>query len=568
MSFPNGENQNTSGDRSRKPENKAPAGDTYSQSPYRYYTGGVSGMPVENGRSGKRKIRWPIVISTGVIIAALIVGIAVLISSGSLFKPAPGNIIYTNQSPAPGGDTSDPSKYQYVASYADRYAPNVCIDGVEIGGLTRGEAIEKINQSIRDEDQDGSWSLDLVYNGHRYVTVTERVLGTDRDYDALMLAMDDAFAIGKVNEENGVSLDRAYDQLVENSSNGFFFDSRVSAESDLLDQYLSLIAENMYREPQNAYIATFNPQASYPFTIVDDVPGVRLDVERAKQEILTRAASGISGTYELIPDWIPASVTTNDVRNSVTLISSWTTNISSSSTENRNNNIALALSKVDGTVLENGATFSFNGVVGKRTTKAGFLEAAAYANNETVMQVGGGVCQASSTIYMAARLANLKIISRQPHSMAVNYTSFGLDATVNSDGKVIDMKFQNNTGGTIYICAGLEGKNKRTCYCRIYGPAMEPGVTYAVRTEEVETIIGADLEPVYKKDTEGVYGVTYTDEEILVKEAVDGHIVEAYLQKFQDGVLVEETFISRDEYPAQAAIYYRGVEKPPVFPEE
>ena len=69
--------------------------------------------------------------------------------------------------------------------------------------------------------------------------------------------------------------------------------------------------------------------------------------------------------------------------------------------KNRSNNISLAAQKINGTVILPGETFSYNKTVGKRTKAAGFKEAGAYAGGKVIQEVGGGICQVSSTLYNA-----------------------------------------------------------------------------------------------------------------------------------------------------------------------
>lgn len=85
-----------------------------------------------------------------------------------------------------------------------------------------------------------------------------------------------------------------------------------------------------------------------------------------------------------------------------------------SSTEERTNNIRVAFSKINGLIIPDGGKFSFNGVVGRRTEKNGFYKAIEYAYGTEVWGIGGGVCQASTTMYLAAIQAGLNITNRWP----------------------------------------------------------------------------------------------------------------------------------------------------------
>lgn len=107
-----------------------------------------------------------------------------------------------------------------------------------------------------------------------------------------------------------------------------------------------------------------------------------------------------------------------------------------------------------------GEEFSYNQTVGKRTKENGFGEAGAYLNGETVQEVGGGVCQTSSTLYNAVVLANLKVTERSNHTYISSYVPIGRDATVSWGGP--DFKFKNNRDYPIKIEASYE-KSKLTC---------------------------------------------------------------------------------------------------------
>ena len=123
----------------------------------------------------------------------------------------------------------------------------------------------------------------------------------------------------------------------------------------------------------------------------------------------------------------------------------------SGSTAERINNIRLAASKLDGLVLLPGESFSYNDTVGKRTQEAGFQYADAYSDGQVVPELGGGICQVSSTLYSAALYSRLKILSRTNHYFKVGYLDYGMDATV-SWGQP-DFKFRNDRELPIKIAA-------------------------------------------------------------------------------------------------------------------
>lgn len=122
----------------------------------------------------------------------------------------------------------------------------------------------------------------------------------------------------------------------------------------------------------------------------------------------------------------------------------------------RAHNIGLAVSKLDGVRLEPGQEFSFNRSVGERTAEAGFKEATAFFEGVRDQQLGGGICQVSSTLYSALMHGGFKIVERHPHSRKVPYLPRGMDAAVNWPD--LDLKFVNDTDGLLTIRIRTEEK--------------------------------------------------------------------------------------------------------------
>ena len=117
--------------------------------------------------------------------------------------------------------------------------------------------------------------------------------------------------------------------------------------------------------------------------------------------------------------------------------------------EKRNTNLALACQILDGLILQPGEEFSFNGAVGERTKERGFQPAPAYSGDTLVNHYGGGVCQVSSTLYNCALLADLEITDRRSHGYVVRYLPVGMDATVNWG--TTDFCFRNNRNYPIML---------------------------------------------------------------------------------------------------------------------
>ena len=153
----------------------------------------------------------------------------------------------------------------------------------------------------------------------------------------------------------------------------------------------------------------------------------------------------------------------------------------------------------------------------------------------------------------------MTVTKREPHSDKVNYTDYGLDATVNLDGRKIDLVFKNTTNSNVYIQSYLFWANNRwNCRVDIYGEAHEEGVTYDLIAETVE-ILPAPVDPEYVEDEDGS-DVYYIDETPVQKrKATDGVIVETFKVKYVNGKEADREYVARDTYKAKAQQLWVGV---------
>ena len=444
-----------------------------------------------------------------------------------------------------------------VAPYNALYCEGVYVDGIALGGMTQEEAAQAVTAQVNQRT--GEWSVRLTQNGTLLREIRTTDLGISVDVNS---ALEAAWHQG----HDGDSQTR-YDAMQALKESPFeAYTTIPSTDTAVIDGILASLATEMYVEPQDARMLSFNPDASYPFTFEPEVVGQYLDTATVRDELYHMVSTMTSGEIELVPESLPPAVTVEYLKTEVyALRGTGSTPISSTSPENRNANIRHAFEFVSGTVIQPGKQFSFNGVVGQRTEKNGFLPAIEYVYNELADGIGGGVCQASTTIYLAAVRANLQIVKREPHSMAVNYTDYGKDATVYwySNHK-IDLVFQNNTELPIYITAAVQSdpkkRTRQVCNVNIYGQGLGADVTYDIVTRE--TVIPAPEEPEIIRDKNGKY-VTYTDEQFEVRKASDGMSVESWRVMYVKGKEVSREFLYTDIYKEKAQQIYVGIKERP-----
>ena len=216
-------------------------------------------------------------------------------------------------------------------------------------------------------------------------------------------------------------------------------------------------------------------------------------------------------------------------------LATFSTNYDASNT-NRNNNLVLAAKKLNGTIVNPDDIFSYNKTIGERTISSGFKEAKAYANGDIVLDVGGGICQLSSTLYNAVLLANLDIVERHNHFFKTAYVPAGQDATV-SWGSV-DFQFENSRKYPIKIEA-TAGDGVVTV--NIWGVKQEDECTVVVESKET-SIIEREIE--------------HVSDSSKTREGEDGCTSETYKTVLKGGVVVSKTLVSKDTYNALSKKVY------------
>ena len=443
-----------------------------------------------------------------------------------------------------------------VSAYNDRFCEGVYVDGIHLGGMTQEEAIATVNAHA--QERLAAWSINLTYGGQLIRQITAADLGmTVNVNDALAEAWEQGHATSNVDERKA-----AMDALLVEPYYGYT--AMPSGDTSVVDRILRDLAAPVYRAPVDATV-TFNPEAhSYPFEYTPEVNGWYLDVGPIKTQIYGMVANMEAGDIELVPTVLTANVTEADLRSVRTLRGSATTTVSSVSTEDRTYNIERASQLINGTVIAPGKSFSFNTVVGKRSLANGFRTAIEYAYGEERYGVGGGVCQSSTTVYLAAISADMTITKREAHSDKVNYTEYGLDATVNLDGRVIDLVFKNETGSDIYVMSYMVRSGSRwICHVDIYGEALPEGVTYGLVAQTVE-VLPAPVDPEYYEDKTGEHVLYIDDPPVERRAASDGYVVETYKVKYVNGKEAERTFVARDTYKAKSQQLWVGIKERPL----
>lgn len=463
----------------------------------------------------------------------------------------------------------------------------ISVQGIDVSNLTIDEAKKKVSSIIGNHISE---EISLQHNDFQTVILPEQ-FGVSFDVDS---AVEQAYYIGKSDnliknnytilslllKNYNISPSINYDEDLLNSlidsinaqlpdrvvNPGYSIDGTnliitsgkdgiLISSSDLKDEILSFLNDissknetinipvnNVGAEPINLdaiYKDIFKlpVDASYttnPYVVYPSSNGLdfAISMEDAKAII-----SNQQDEYTIPLKITYPNVTTNQIGNEAfpDLLSQFSTSFTSSG-YNRSNNIILSSAKLNGLVLMPGEEFSYNQTVGQRTRAAGFREAGAYSNGKVVQEVGGGICQVSSTLYNAVLYANLEIVERTNHYFNPGYVKAGLDATVSWGGP--DFRFRNNRNYPIRIVTDTSGKKLKVY---IYGLKTDDDCTVVLDPRYISSV---PYKTTYQNDASLATGETR-----VISSGSNGCKTATYKYVYdKNGTLISSECISRDTY--------------------
>ncbi len=315
------------------------------------------------------------------------------------------------------------------------------------------------------------------------------------------------------------------------------YDTVIECPVESSDVNLDEVYERVHSEPQNP---TLDPDNNYD--LVEAKDGVDFDLDSAKTS-LTEAKDG--DRVEIPLTYTPADMTTDEYKSLLFRdeLGSYSTEVEGS--DNRKTNVKLAAEYCDGTILMPGESFSYNLGVGELTEERGFRPGPSYADGQSVMDMGGGICQVSSTMYMACLYANLEIDERHCHPYPSSYVPAGLDATVAWGG--CDFIFTNDTDYPIKLSTTYDGYSTS---CTIWGTVTEP-FSVELYTETLET---EPYETKYELDKS-----LGKDEQVLDTVGIDGLTIQSYRRVYDgDGNVISDSPEAESVYSRRDEVYKVG----------
>jgi len=432
---------------------------------------------------------------------------------------------------------------------SDAYFHGVYVGGVHLEGMTREQAAA----ALADDAARilGGWRLTLRYDGAEHSILAGDI--------AMELDLSEQLAEAwKIGREGGYTERRKTVDALHFEP--YRATSGITFDEGLLAEVLEGLRADIDREPVDA-TAAFAPQNEQLFRYIDETPGRRLDVAPVLAEAARHASALTNAEIDLKPAEIAPGVTRAMLQENIVCIVVAATDVPRGSTDNRNQNLRIALGLLNGQMVAPGGLLSFNQAAGMRSDpQNGYMEALEIAYGEGISGIGGGVCQVSTTLYQAALRAGLHIEERTAHVIPSDYADKGQDATVSDNGS--DLVIRNDTGFPVYIRARLvhddRGRAMR-CEVSVYGRPLPGGTRLTLESRQIGEAILPDPEMEHIADRRAEY-VVYRDEHRQVSDMRVGYLAETFLVTVgSDGQEIARERIAEDLYSPRPARVFVGV---------
>ena len=328
--------------------------------------------------------------------------------------------------------------YSLLKMYENKIIPGIYLKDVSL----KGTPINEVESIIKEEiDAINKGNIVLTNVNDKYTYSLDELGIKVKDYNLYHDIID--------YNNNLSTLDKL--KYIKTNKKHKVFYIEAEYDMDTIDILLELAKNDMNTKAKDdGIIVDKNHNVSYS----KGTKGFTLDEEKFNSKIKKELKNISSNINIKVEGTVIENKVTNENLSTVNKkVSSYTTNFVNSG--NRGHNVSLAASKLNGTILMPGETFSYLKEVGPYNGKSGFKPAPAYLAGELIYANGGGVCQVASTLYMAQLYAGLETVYRTNHSHAPAYVPKGLDATVS--GTTVDYKFKNQYKYPIYISSYVSG---------------------------------------------------------------------------------------------------------------
>ena len=477
--------------------------------------------------SNSSKSKRPIIIAVCSVLVVGVVVLAALLANGIVTLPGSSS------------STQEVTQQESEQEIKEVYASGTTIGGISVAGMTEEEAKKAVEKQIADQIPQAT--VTVTYEKET-MTITSEEAGVQADVSG---AFEDAKSA--LVKQTSQSKDAASDESSKktaSSTQKVDYPVELSFDEKAIQEKIDAFADKVDCDPENATIKAFNSSTG-TFTYTEGKNGLKVDRDKLLEQVLTALKENKETKIEAPVEEIAFEKSESDVAGHIQKLGTFSTY--STNTAAGNHNMKLALASINGSVVQPGDTFSFNTATGDTTNGSlGYQQAGAIVGGKSTLQYGGGICQASTTLYGAVARSGLEIVTRYNHTWPSTYVDIGQDATV--DYPALDFVFRNNTEYPIYISAGMSGTQLTVT---LYGYKPDTWDKISVYSQQTGTIAQPATE--YVEDSSLAAG-TFE----LYRQGNAGRTATASRVYYKDGQVVKTESLPSSTYRALSTIYHYG----------
>jgi len=432
------------------------------------------------------------------------------------------------------------------------YVTGVSIAGVDVSGLMFGDASTNSELLTIAGSATDNVNFTIDVDGVEY-TFSAVELGITSNYAQVL---EEAMRYGNTGSGAQIREERAVAR-----ENGMEFAIGLYADEAAVLAKLTEIKSTLDILPTDAMLDIVDDVLGEArFSYMDEVRGVDVDIVQLAILIGKSASAGDYSTIEAPVIITNPKIDVNTLKANTKLIATFSSFFDSPtlSKEGRVNNIRILGDFVNGVVIMPGETWSINEEAGPRIPSTvatiGWTEAPGISNGRYEEQLGGGVCQVSSSVYNAAILAELEIVARNQHSWPSGYIVEGLDATISTGGP--DLVLGNPYDMPIYLAVFVEEEEFKVTV-EVYGPPLTHGYTVRFVSNLIPPIPAGDPRYHYASRTDPEGNEMPEGSTITWIKGKNGQVWEVTKQYVDENgnVIMSEKF-SSNRYKAFTYEYY------------
>ncbi|WAW13995.1 VanW family protein [Peptostreptococcus equinus] len=409
---------------------------------------------------------------------------------------------------------------------SNKIANNVMVSDINIGGLTKNQAIKKLENNnkfsnIKLKFENKKWTINkdkLALNYNIKETVNQAYLYNRKGgfFSNIFNTLKSDFG-----SKNKIELVKSYDV-------------------NMLKAEIQSIKKGLDSPVKNATMSFENDKA----VVNDSIPGREVNLDKSLK-MAQESIKNDTFTSTLEVKLEKAKFNKEDLKGIDARLSTYKTRFGGM--EGRDYNIKKSTIESGEILLKPGEEYSFNKITGEKTLERGYRTAPVIESGQLVPGIGGGVCQTTSTIFNTALLSGMQITDRRSHTIPSDYVDMGRDSTVFDGDPGQDLKFKNPFKHPVYIKNFIQGNY---IVSEIYG-SKEDIQTIDIVTEMLGSYGGGNKTI---KDPSLPAGA-----KVVEKYSRPGYNMMTYrIYKDKNGNTIRTEKIGPSHYPAQTGVIRVG----------